>query len=119
MDMVGVAIPRTHLRHPRFIVIAFYPAEFLFYRSIDQDAFDVGLLGCCFDEGDIGSTPIFAIDVLPIHGNQVAGRDIIALFFAQDAIWHRHEPDINVEPNLMTLVSERKRATARLRHVTD
>src|SRR5262245_24043871 len=107
MDMVRVAIPRTYLRHPRFIGIAFYPAEFFFYGSIDQDPLDVGLLGCCSDEGGVSGTPIFAIDVFSIGGNQVAGRDIISLLFAQYTIRHRHEPNINVEPDLMTFMSER------------
>jgi len=34
---------------------------------------DVGLLGCRSNKGDIGRSPIFAIDIFPIRGNQVAG----------------------------------------------
>jgi hypothetical protein len=34
-------------------------------------------------------------------------------------IRHRHEPDVDVKPDLVALVSERKRAAPRLRHVAD
>src|SRR5215470_9045700 len=119
MDMIGMAIPRTHLRHPRFVVFGLNPAEFFFYRGIDQNPLDVGLLGRRSNKGDIGRTPIFAIDIFPVQGNQVAGRNIITVFFAQYMIWHRHEPDIDVESNLMALMPERKWSTARLRHIAD
>ena len=73
MDMVGVAIPRTHLGHPRFVVIALNPAEFLFYRRIDEHPLNVGLFGCCSNKCDIGRTPIVAIDMFSVRGNQVSG----------------------------------------------
>jgi|SRR4029079_9707512 hypothetical protein len=117
--MVGVAIPGTHFGHPGFVVVSLNPTEFLFYSGIDQNPLDVGLLGCRSNKGDIGRTPIFTIDVFPVHGNQVASGNIIALFFAQDTIWHWHEPDIDVESDLMTFVPEWERATARLRHISD
>ena len=119
MDMVGVAIPRTHLGHPRFVVITLNPAEFFFYRCIDENPLDVGLLGCRSNKSDIGRTPIFAIDTFSVRGNQVAGCNIIALLFAQYTVWHRHEPDVDVEFDLMTFMSKRKWAAARLRHIAD
>src|SRR5690242_13811969 len=117
--MVGVPIPGTHLGHPGFGVVSLNPTEFLFYSRIDQNPLDVGLLCCHSNKGDIGRTPIFAIDIFPISGNQVARGNIIAFFFAQYTIWHWHEPDIDVESDLMTFMSEWKRATARLRHISD
>jgi hypothetical protein len=73
MDVIGVAIPRAHLGHPRSIILALDTAEFFFYRSIDENPLDLGLLGSCSDEGDVGRTPNFSIDVLSIRGNQIAG----------------------------------------------
>src|SRR5262245_40112462 len=73
MDVVGMAIPRPDLGHPRFILGALAAAQFFFYRSIDQDPFDLGLLRRCSDERDIGRTPKLVIDALSIHGNQVEG----------------------------------------------
>ena len=96
MDMVRVTIPRTHLSHPRFVVLALNPTEFLFYRSIDEDPFDFGLLGCCSDESDISIAPIFTIDVFAIRGNQIESRNVIALLLAQYMVRHWHEPDIDI-----------------------
>src|SRR6266571_2253244 len=73
MDVVSMAIPGTHLGHPRSIILALNTAEFFFYRSIDEDPLDFGLLGRCSDEGDIGKAPNFVIDVLSIRCNHVAG----------------------------------------------
>src|SRR4029077_7058498 len=73
MDVVSMAIPGTHLGHPRFIILALNTAELFFYRGIDEDPLDFGLLGRSSDEGDIGRTPSFVIDVLSIRRNQVAG----------------------------------------------
>ncbi|MGC1234683.1 MAG: hypothetical protein WA838_08475, partial [Xanthobacteraceae bacterium] len=69
MDVVSMAIPGTHLGHPRSIILALETAEFFFYRSIDQDPRDFGLLGGCSDEGDIGRSPKLVVDVLSIRGN--------------------------------------------------
>ena len=73
MNMVCMAIPRAHLRHPRLIILAFDTAEFFLYRSIDKDALDLRLLGCCSDECDISGTPSFVINALSICRDQVAG----------------------------------------------
>jgi hypothetical protein len=73
MDVVSMAIPRTHLRHPRSIILALDSAELFFYRSIGEDPLDFGLLGRRSDEGDIGRAPKFVVDALSIRGNQVAG----------------------------------------------
>ena len=119
MNMVGVAIPRAHLRHPRLIILAFDTAEFFLYRSIDKDPLDLWLLGCCSDECDMSGTPRFVINALSICGHQVVGRKIVALLLAQNTIWHRHEPDVDVKPDLMAPVSERQWAASRLRHIAD
>src|SRR5262245_66685245 len=68
MDMVCVAIPGAHLGHPGFVLVALDPAELFFYRSIDQDPFDLGLLGGGPDEGDVSGTPDFAIDIFSVRG---------------------------------------------------
>ena len=73
MNVVGVAVPGTQLGHPRCIVRAFDAAELFFYRCIDQDPLDFGLLGGGSDESNIGGTPSFVIDVLAIRGNHLAG----------------------------------------------
>src|SRR5262245_10929709 len=119
MNMVGVAIPGSHLGQPGFIGIALYPAEFFLYRGIDQNPLDLGLLGCCSNKGDISSTPVFTIDVFAVRGNQVDGGNLVAFLLAQHTIRHRHEPDVDVEPDLMTFMPEWKRPAARLRHVAD
>jgi len=71
MDMVRVTIPRAHLSHPRFVVLALNPTELLFYRRIDQDPFDFGLLGRCSNESYISGSPMFAIDIFAIRSNQL------------------------------------------------
>src|SRR4029453_6815081 len=78
MDVGGVAIPRADLGHPRLILGAFATAQFAFYRSIDQDPFDLGLLRRRSDERDSGRTPNLIIDVLAIRCDQVGGRNIFA-----------------------------------------
>ena len=72
MDVVIMAIPRAHLGHPRFVTGAVNTAELFFYRSIDEDALDFGLLSRGSDEGHIRWTPSFVIDVLSIRRNHVA-----------------------------------------------
>src|SRR5260370_3725235 len=72
MDVVIMAIPRAHLGHPRLIILALNAAEFFFYRSIDEDALDLRLLGRSLDEGHIRWTPSFVIDVLSIRGDHIA-----------------------------------------------
>src|SRR3974377_306582 len=54
MDVVGMAIPGTHLRHPRSIIWALHATEFFFYRSIHEDALNLRLLGRSSDEGHMG-----------------------------------------------------------------
>ena len=73
MDVVSMAILGTHLGHPGFVTLALDTAQFFFYRSIDEDPLDFGLLGCCSDEGDVGRAPDPVIDVLSIRCHQVAG----------------------------------------------
>jgi hypothetical protein len=72
VDVVVMPIPGTHLGHPRFVVLVLDTAELFFNCGIDQDSLDFGLLGCCSDEGDIGRTPNFVIDVLSVRCNHVA-----------------------------------------------
>ena len=72
MDVVGMAISGTHLRHPRSIIWALHATEFFFNRSIHEDALDLTLFGRSFDEGDIRWTPGFVIDVFSIRRNDVA-----------------------------------------------
>jgi hypothetical protein len=78
MDVVRVAIPGTDLGHPRRILGAFATAQFFFYRSIDQDSFDFGLLRRRSDERDSGRTPNLVIDVLAVCCNQVGCRNMFA-----------------------------------------
>src|SRR5262245_63165286 len=78
MNMVGVAIPGSHLGQPGFIGIALYPAEFFLYRGIDQNPLDLGLLGCCSSKGDISSSPVVRIDVFGVRGKRVGGGMLVA-----------------------------------------
>src|SRR5262245_47478178 len=112
MNMVCVAIPRTHLSHPGFIILASYPAQLFFYCCIDENPLDLGLLSCRSNEGHISSTPLFTVDIFAVRSHEVDSRSVVALFFAQHSIRHRHEPDVDVEPDLMTFMSKRERAAA-------
>ena len=71
MNMIGVPVPRAHLGHPGFVFITLDPTEFFFYRSIDQDPFDLGLFGSRSDKRDMGRTPDFTVDALAVGGNHV------------------------------------------------
>jgi hypothetical protein len=72
MDVVIMAIPGTHLGHPRSVILALYAAEFFLYRSIHEDPLDLGLLSRGSDEGHIRWTPSFVIDVLSIRCDHIA-----------------------------------------------
>ena len=63
--------------------------------------------------------PGFRIEALPVVADQIAGGELLALFVAEPAVGHRHEPDVDVEPGLMTGMAERRRSAARLRQVAD
>ena len=119
MDVVGVAVPGPHLGHPGIVMLVLDAAQFLLDRGIDQHALDFRLLGRGLDEGDVRRRPGFRIDVLAVGGDQIAGGDILALFLAQLVVRLRHEPDVDVEADLVAHVAERQRAAARLRHVAD
>jgi len=79
MNMVRVPVPRAYLGHPGLVFVALDPAQFFFYRSIDQDPFDLGLFGSRSDKRDMGRTPDLAVDALAVGGNNVAGYNIITL----------------------------------------
>ena len=115
--MVGVTIPRAHFRHPTFVALALNPTELLFYRSIDENPFDLGLLSRCPDESYVGRTPLSTIDIFAVRHNQIESHNLVALFLAQYTIRHWHEPNIDVQPDLVAFMSKRKRTTARLSHV--
>ena len=78
VDVVSMAVPGTHLGHPPFIILALDTAQLFFYRSIDKDPLDFGLLGRCSDEGDIGRSPDFVINVL----SSAATKSLATIFFA-------------------------------------
>src|SRR5262249_37616082 len=82
MDVASMALPGTHLGHPRFIILVLDAAELFFYRGIDEDPRYFWLLGRCSDEGDIGRAPSFVVDLLSIRRNQVAGQNIFPFLFA-------------------------------------
>ena len=58
-------------------------------------------------------------DVLPVVGDDVGGRHLLALLAGQLAVRHRRQPDVGVETDLMAPVAGDHRAAARLRHVAD
>jgi hypothetical protein len=119
VDVVGVTIPRAHFRHPSFVALALDPTEFFFYRGIDKDPFDFGLLSRCSDESYVSRSPLFTIDIFAIRGDQIESHNLIALVLVQYMVRHRHEPNIDVQPDLVAFMSERKRATARLGHIAN
>src|SRR6185312_2846217 len=114
MNMVGVPIPRPHLRHPKFVTFALNPAQLFLNCRIDQNPFDLGLFGGRADERNVGSAPGLWIDALPIGGDQVARYNTVAFLWAQHTVGHRHEPDVDIKTNLVAFVPEWQGTTARL-----
>src|SRR5262249_56138922 len=107
MDVVSMAIPGTHLGHPRFIILVLDAAELFFYRGIDEDPRYFWLLGRCSDEGDIGRAPSFVVDLLSIRCNQVAGQNIFPFLFAQSTIPHLPHPTFHITTPFSALISAR------------
>src|SRR5690242_4036082 len=101
MNMVMMAVPGANLCHPGMGLVLFDAAKFLLDCSVHKHAFDFGLLGSGFDEGDVLRRPGLRTDTLPVVCNEVGGGNGIALLLAQYAIRHRHEPNIHVETNLV------------------
>ena len=101
------------------MLLALDLAHFLLDRGVDQHALDLGLLGGGADEGGVGRRPGLRIEVLAVGGDQAGGRHRLALLSAQAMARHRHEPDVDVEADLMAHMAEGQRAAARLRHVAD
>ena len=118
MDVIVVAVPGPHLRHPRFLVLL-DAAQLLLDHGVDQHALDLGRFGRRLDEGDVLRRPGFRIEALPVVRDQIDRRDLVALFLAQGVGRHRHEPDVDVQPGGVAHVIGRQRAAARLRHVAD
>jgi hypothetical protein len=117
--MVGVTIPRAHFRHPTFVARGLNPTELLFYRGIDENPFDLRLLSRCPDESYVGRTPLSTIDIFAVRGNQIDSDNLVALFLAQYTIGHWHEPNVDIQPDLVAFMSKRKRTAARLSHVAN
>ena len=53
VDVVMMAVPGPHLRHPGVRLIGFDAAQLLFDRGIDEHTLDLGLLRRGLDEGDM------------------------------------------------------------------
>ena len=63
--------------------------------------------------------PQLRVDITPIFGHHNRGQVKFALLARGLMVRRGREPDVDVEPDLMTGVSGKHRTTARLRHVAD
>src|SRR5262249_13566464 len=63
--------------------------------------------------------PHFRIDVEHIGRDYIGGRAELPLLATLHVVWHRREPNIDVEADLMASVVGKHRPAARLRHVAD
>src|SRR5258706_3922531 len=80
---------------------------------------DLGVGGGALDQPDLARRPDRRVDgkvVGPEHGSC---REVIALLVAEPVARHRREPDVGIEPDLMTRVAGQHRAAARLGHIAD
>src|SRR5262249_43176963 len=98
MKMVIVPPPGTYLLQPRAIV-AGVATERLLDRRIDEDAFDLWILGGRLDERRMLRRPDRWIDVALVRRNHVCCRHFLAFLPGQFPIRHGRQPDVGVEPN--------------------
>src|ERR1700736_1132238 len=71
------------------------------------------------DDREMIRRPFRRIDVKPVWPHHVDRRHFLTLQARQVAVWHRREPNIGVETDLMRAVPREHRPAAWLRHVAD
>src|SRR5262245_40068832 len=119
MNVIVVAVPGPHLRHPGVRLIGLHAAQLLLDGGIDQHALDFELLRCGLDESDVLRCPRLRVETLPVRGNQIAGLNRVALLLAQHTVRHRHEPDVDVQAGLMTRMVRYRGPAAWLPQIAD
>src|SRR5579872_1434935 len=99
VEMIIVPPIGTYLRHPR---LAFGDlAQGLLDRGVDENAFDVRLLGCRLDYAGLPRGPVIRIDRKTVVGHHVDGGHFLALLPRQATIGHRRQPDVGIKADLM------------------
>src|SRR2546428_715778 len=90
-------------------------------RSIraTNDATAPSAPGGSLDHVEMRRRPDIGIDVRAVFGDHHGGRHLLTLGARQFALGHRSEPDIGIQPDLMTRVAGAHGTAARLRHVAD
>src|SRR5262245_59074123 len=58
------------------------------------------------------------IDVLLVRSDNIGCRHFLALPARELAWWHRGEPDVGIEADLMAIMTGQHRSTPRLREIT-
>ena len=117
MEMVIVPPIGAHLVHPRLARGGL--AQRLLDRGVDEDAFDLGLLGGRLDDARLTRRPMRGIDGEPVLAHHVDRRHFLAFAAAQRVVRHRRQPHVGVEADLMRSVAGQHRPAARLRNVAD
>src|SRR5262249_39704425 len=118
MKMFGVAIPGTDLEKPG-AVSSRLAAPRLLDRGVYSNSGDGPVLSSGANELGMLVGPHFRIDVEHIRRDNIGGRAELALLATLHVVWHRREPNIGVQADLMASVLGEHRSAARLRHVAN
>ena len=105
VDVVVMAVPWPHLRHPGRLA-ADGVAQLLLDRGVDQHALDVGRFGGGLDEGGVLRRPDFGLTCFQSSATRLMADICSRSFGVSVCLRHRHEPDIDVESGLMAHVVE-------------
>src|SRR5690349_1147615 len=105
--MVVVPPPRPHFREPRS-VSAGVIAKNLLYRRMNKDTLDLRI-GCReLDQPSVKRCPATKINVewISQHGH---GHHVLSFLTREQTIWHRRQPNVSIQANLMACVPPRGR----------
>src|SRR5271170_6695620 len=119
MEMVIVPPPRPNLSHPCPLRSALLSAQRALDRRVDKNPLHQGLAGNRLEQEMMPWCPDFRVNIRPLPCDNVGCRDVVPLGRAQPPIWHRRQPNIGIEPDLVRLMTRQHRPATRLRDVPD
>ena len=118
MEMVILPPPRPNLCHPCPLRPDF-AAQRALDCWVDKNALRQGLSGDCLQQKTMLRSPGRWVDISLIPRDNVCCGNGVPLGRAEPPIGHWHQPNVDIEPDLVRAVTREHRSAARLRDVTD
>ena len=108
----------SDLREPRPIPRRF-SADCFLYRGINEHPLNLRLLSEKTQQPQVGGRPSRRINVETVGAHDHCRLHFLALPKRQSPVWHRAQPDVGVQADLMRRMTVDHWSAARLRHVAN